>query len=205
MIDVNNDVLYSEEFESMIYEFTKLTRAEVTLTKCAPYVEYFNRSIILGLLLRDPDNEPARACVQSLVNNIGRGSIVNGKYQPSVPSEFLGRLLAVATTTFKLTQTNLSFLHKTYNVKVIVQNTTPTHKVTNITVKARQEQLRDDARKKLVFNKAGRLPPQAIILKFDDSILNVCVNAMGDLNRIIVEGNRSNGNDISGYIKAKTS
>jgi hypothetical protein len=204
MFDINSDILYSEEFEKFIHDFTKITRGEISLIQIAPYIEVFSRSVILGLLLKDPDNDSARACVQSLVGNIGKGSLINGRYQPNIPQEFLGKLLALGTTTFKLSQTNLSFLHKSYNVKVIVQNTSPMHKVTNITVKTRQEQLREDSKKKLIFNNVGRLPPQAIMLKMDESVMNVCVNAMGDLNRIIVEGNRANGKDISGYIKTKT-
>lgn len=188
----SNDILFTQKFEDYIHDFVRTVNTDTTIAALSPIIEILKQSEILAYLLKDPSNDSARVCVRNYMIT-----------KTHLPQDFLYKFIAIAGMKISLMPTNVGFIHQSYNAKVIINNIEPTIPITNITKTARENQLRNETRNAITYEKSTRLPPQSLRLKFTDDLLPRCINAMGDLNQTIIEGNRSNGYNMSSYIKYK--
>lgn len=185
----NQDVLYSPTFELYIQDFLKLVKRETSLTELAPVMEQLRTSDLLSYIMTDPMSDDAKACVQNLINT-----------NHNIPRDFFTKFLAIVNMKVKLAPTNLGLMYQSYNAKVLVNNIEPTKDLINLTIESRQEALLNDANTSIVFNKKTHTPAQTLRLQINDDLLPKCINAMADLNRVIVEGNRANGFITKGFV-----
>lgn len=185
----NNDLLYSQAFEVYIHDFLKLVKRETTLIELAPVMEQLRTSELLSFIMNDPTSDDAKACLQNLLD---------GNHH--IPRDFLTKFLAIINMKVKLTPTNLGLMYQSYNAKVIVNNIEPTKDLINLTIEARSETLREESKTAVIYNKKTHRPPQTLRLQINDDLLPKCINAMADLNRVIVEGNRANGFVTNGFV-----
>lgn len=95
----------------------------------------------------------------------------------------------------------MGLMNQSYTAKIIYNNTQPTRKLTNLTVQTRRDELREDSKKAIEYSKHRRPPPHTIKLKLTEDTLPWCLNAIGDLNMTIIEGNRSNGHEMNNFVK----
>lgn len=185
----NQDLLYSPEFEIYINDFLRLVRRETSLVELAPILEQLRTSELLAYIMNDPLSDDAKTCVQNLIDrNI------------SIPRDFFSKFLAVINMKVRLAPTNVGLMYQSYNAKVLVSNLEPTKELINLTMEARQEMLREDAKNAKLVSKKTLQPPQILRLQITDDLLPKCINAMADLNRVIVEGNRANGFTTTGFV-----
>lgn len=143
--------------------------------------------------MKDPSHDGAKVCVRNYISS-----------KPHLPQDFLPKFLAIVSLKISLTPSNFGFIHQSYNAKVIANNLMPTHKITNLTISSKQDQLRYDAKNATPYVRTNRLPPQVLRLKFTDDLLPRCINAIGDLNQTIIEGNRANGREVGSFIRTVT-
>lgn len=187
----SDDPLYEPRFEQFIRDFYIATNNEIPLPDLARLLHVLNESTILQLLLKDPSHEQAKACLKSMIAS-----------KPSLPQEFVTRFLTIANMKVHLVAKSTSFLNQSYNAKIIVNNVKPPTLITNLTVAARQQQLRNERQQRTdVFKPMGSLPPQTVKFQFDESLLQRCINSMVELYQTIEEGNRANGYQIDEYIR----
>lgn len=186
----NSDLLYKHEFEDYITNFCSMVNRETNIQTLAETMVMFKQSQILSVLMSDPTNEQAKMCVRQTIQQ-----------RVYLPQDFLSKFLAIITMKINLMPSNLGFVHQSYNAKIIATNLLPTTKITNLTEMSIRDELQNDAQKATVFVRKGRLPPQTLRLPFTDELLPKCINAIGDLNQVIVEGNRYNGREMNDFIK----
>ncbi|ATY70242.1 GrBNV gp75-like protein [Tomelloso virus] len=186
----SSDVLYKDYFENYIIQFCRLCSGETTLTALSPIIELLKTSQILQYLMIDPSNESAKACVREYMAT-----------HQNVNSDFLAKFLAIVSVKINIAPTSVGYVNNSYTAKVIYNNTLPTTKLTNITIQTRLDQLREDSKTAVEYAKANRMPPQTIKIKMTDNTLPMCLNAIGDLNRTIVEGNRAYGREMNNFVK----
>lgn len=185
----NEDLLYSQEFESYINDFLRLVKRETTLVELSPTLEQLRTSDLLAYLMSEPTSDEAKTCLQNILDR-----------NVNIPKDFLPKFMAVINMKVRLAPTNVGLLYQSYNAKVLITNVEPSNELTNLTMEARHEQLIEDAKKATIISKKTITPPQALKLSINDDLLPKCINAIADLNRVIVEGNRANGFTTTGYI-----
>lgn len=185
----NQDVLYSQAFQTNIHDFMRLVRRETNIVELMPVMSALRTSDLLNFLMNDPLSESAKTCLQQ---------IVDGNY--NIPREFFAKFMAIVNMKVRLSPTNLGLMYQSYNAKVLVTNIEPTKDLTNLTLEARQDELREDATKAILYNKKTHIPARTVRLQINDDLLPKCINAMADLNRVIVEGNRANGYTTKGFV-----
>lgn len=186
-----NDALYTQEFENYIRDFYRLTSNETNIPALAQIITFLETSDMLSILMKDPRNEHAKVCVRAFIQS-----------RAYLPQDFLARFLAVVNLKIILTPNGIGFVNQSYNAKVIATNIRPPIKITNLTLKNRQNMLREDALKsQTLITPRHRIPPQTLRLKFNDSLLPKCINSIVDLSQIIKEGNNANGVECDDYIK----
>ncbi|AYP97963.1 GrBNV gp75-like protein-like protein [Mauternbach virus] len=185
-----NDLLYTATFEAYIVDFCRVVSTDTNIAALSPIIELLKGSIILTYLMKDPSDNSAKACVRNVIVS-----------KPHLPHDFLYKFLAIATMKISLTPSNIGFAHQSYNAKIIVNNLQPTSRITNLTTNSRQEQLRAEYKNAITYVKQTRMPPQALRLKFSEDLLPRCINAIGDLNQVIIEGNRSNGRQVDEFVR----
>lgn len=189
--DVSGDDLYKPLFQTLIKEFSNECRTEVGIYRLSRLIEQFKNSQILNYLMVTPSDETAQQCVKRYLSN-----------NPQLPQDFLKKFLAVISLKINLTPATMGFINGSYNARVIVNNVSPPTQITKLTMETRTEQLRDDAMRAQTYAKNRVATPQTLRVHMDDTLLSQCINAMGDLNRTIVEGNRANNYEMRGYIDA---
>ncbi|ATZ81484.1 GrBNV_gp75-like protein [Drosophila innubila nudivirus] len=185
-----NDLLFTPSFESYILDFCRIVSTETNIAALSPIIEVLKRSETLRYLMKDPSSNSAKACVRNMIVS-----------KSHLPQDFLYKFLIIATMKITLTPSNLGFAHQSYNAKIIVNNLQPTNRITNLTINSRREQLRAEYKNAITYVKQTRMPPQVLRLKFTEDLLPRCINAIGDLNQVIVEGNRSNGRQVDEFVR----
>lgn len=184
------DLLYTPQFEDYILEFCRAVSTDTTITAISPIIEVLKQSEYLRYLMKDPSNDSAKTCVRNFIVS-----------KSHLPQDFLYKFLAIVTMKISLAPSNVGFIHQSYNAKVIANNLQPTSRITNLTIAARQDQLRAESKNAITYVKQTRMPPQILRMKFNDDLLPKCINAIGDLNQVIIEGNRSNGRDVGDFVR----
>lgn len=192
MDDISRDALSTPEFEGYIREFHRITSQNFSLVTIAPLIEVMKESKILEYIMRDPSHTGALTCLRNYLQS-----------RPTLPADFVGRFAAVVGVKINVLPNYITVSNKSYVAKVIQSNVKPTTSLTNISVNAMKDQLRQDIRNSTVHLKATPIVPTELKLKLNQNTINVCVNAMSDLCRTIVEGNRANGSEAESYIKSQ--
>lgn len=185
----NQDLLYSPQFEIYINDFMRVVKRETSLVELSPILQQLRTSDLLAYIMNDPLSDDAKTCVQNLIDK-----------RRSIDPEFFYKFMAVINMKVRLAPTNVGLMYQSYNAKVLVPNIEPTKQLINLTMDARQEMLREDAKKATIVSKKSIQPPQILRLQITDDLLPKCINAIADLNRVIVEGNRANGFTTTGFI-----
>lgn len=187
----NNDLLYTPQFENYISDFNRVcSGGETTIQALSPIIELLRQSEILDVLMKDPSHQEAKSCLQSYISS-----------RQNLPQEFVAKFFSIVNLKINLTPNRLGFFNQSYNAKVVATNIRPPTKITNLTIKTRQDQLRQDMKNPIIYNHANKIPPQVLKLKYSEDLLPKCINSMADLHQTIKEGNRSNGYEIDDYIK----
>lgn len=184
------DVLYKDNFQDIIIEFCRVCSKETTIAELSGLIENLKASEILKYLMTDPANESAKICVRDYLHT-----------HKNVNQDFLSKFLSVVSMKINIMPQNVGFISKSYTAKIIYNNTQPTSKLTNLTVRTKYDELREDAKRAVEYQKNRRVAPQTIKLKFNDDIIQWCLNAISDLNSTIVEGNRANGREMNNFVK----
>lgn len=189
----NTDLLYTHEFENYIIAFSKICSGEIPLIKLIDITQYLKTSQILKFLMSDTDHadETAVSCVRHFLQS-----------RRHLPQDFLTKFMAVFSLKINLVPSS-NFRNHSLTAKVKLNNIKPSRRMTNSVVKARQNQLKGEAKDKVfVYNRSARLPPQVVKLKFagDGALLKACVNAMKDYQTVIESSNSYNGMESSPYI-----
>lgn len=185
-----SDILYKDYFESYIIEFCRLCNSETNIVELAPIIELLKTSQILKYLMIDPTNEAAKSCIREYIAN-----------RRNVNQDFLPKFLSIVSMKINIVPNSVGYMNQSFNAKIIYNNTQPTSKLTNLTVRTKHDELREDAKKAIEYIKTRRAAPQTIKLKFTSDTLPLCLNAINDLNLTIVEGNRSNGREMNNFVK----
>lgn len=187
---INNDILYTGELDSTIDNFCRITDSKTTIPQLVDIMKNLSQSQILNVLIQNPTDPQARACVQNEMN------------RHPYPRKFLSRFLAIVTAEINVVPNAPYYLNQSYNAKVITTNIKPPTKLTTLTARSRSEELRQDMGNSTIFTASKVAPPQTIRLKFTPEMLPKCINAMADYSTTIEEGNRVNGCEVDGYIKS---
>lgn len=190
MVD-NTDALYKGSFENYIIEFCKLCNSgETTISALSNVLEHLKTSQILNYLTIDPSNPEARACVRDYISS-----------HRNINSDFLEKFISIVSVKINIAPSSSGYINSSYSVKVKYNALPPSKKLTNITMHSRRETLRYDSKNKIEYVKSRRPFAQAIKVKMNDALLDMCVNAIADLSKTIVEGNRANGRDMNAIVK----
>nr|WOJ45339.1 putative gp75-like protein [Apis mellifera nudivirus] len=192
MEDLSRDALNTPEFESYIREFYRLTSNSFTLATIAPLIESMKESKILEYIMRDPTHSGALSCLRNYLQS-----------RPMLPSDFIGRFVSVVGLKVNVLPSYVGLGNRSYVAKVVQNNIRPTANLTNISVNALKDQLRQDIKNSTVHVKATPTVATEFKPRLTQNTINVCVNAMSDLCRVIVEGNRANGREAEPYIKSQ--
>lgn len=187
----SSDALYKGEFESYIREFCRVANVETSVVELAPIMELLKTSQILNYLMVDPSNETAKACVREYLAN-----------HRNVNQDFLAKFLSIVSIKINITPNTVGYVNQSYTAKLIYNNTRPTSKLTNLSVRTKHDELREDAKRAVEYVKTRRPAPQTIKLKFTNDTLPWCLNAINDLNTTIIEGNRANGREMNNFVKS---
>lgn len=183
------DVLYKDYFEGYINEFCRVCNGETTIVELTPLIELLKTSSILKYIMTDPTNDAPKACVREYLFT-----------HRNVNQDFLSKFLSVVSIKINIAPVTVGFINQSFNAKIIYNNIRPASKLTNLTVQTKHDELRDDAKRAVVYEKARRPPAQTIKLKLDSDTLTWCVNAIYALNTTIVEGNRANGRETNDFV-----
>lgn len=189
MASYDDDLLYKEQFETYIMEFCRVVNGETSVTQLAPIIELLKTSQIIKYLMTDPTNEAAKTCIRDYMAT------------RRIPPDFLNKLLTIITMKINITANAVNYINKTFTAKVIYNNVQPTSQLTNLTVSSRVAELNEEAKKAVPYEKTRRQPTQVIKLKLNSDTLPSCINAIDDLDRTIVEGNRANGREMNHFVK----
>lgn len=143
--------------------------------------------------MSDPDHadENAVSCIRNFLQT-----------RRHLPQDFLTKFLAVFSLKINLIPSS-NFRNHSLTAKVKLNNIKPNRRMTNSVIKARQNQLKGEAKDKVfIYNRSARLPPQVVKLKFssDGALLKSCMNAMKDYQTVIESSNSYNGMESSNYI-----
>lgn len=183
-----SDSIYTQQFGSYITKFMSITNGEMNIQTLLPVLVQLQESSILNLLMIDPKSDQAINCLDTAMQTT------------RIPVDFKRRFLSLCSLKLNLIPNSSIRGVASYNVKVSLTAVTPTRNVTSMTIKNRQADLISDIKNAQLFDaRNSALPPQSIRAKFDESIIERCINAMDDLNKTIVEGNRSNGWQMDPY------
>lgn len=192
MEDISRDALSTPEFEGYIREFYRLTSSSFTLTTISPLIESMKESKILEYIMRDPTHTGALTCLRNYLQT-----------RPMLPNDFIGRFVSVMGLKINVLPSYIGLGNRSYVTKVVQSNVRPGATLTNISVNAMKDQLRQDIVNSTIHVKATPIVPTELKLKLNQSTINACVNAMSDLCQTIVEGNRANGREAEPYIKSQ--
>lgn len=187
-MSLSNDFLYSTEFESVVHAFLTAVRKPTTIQELTPIIEQMKRSDILSFLMTDPNNDTAKNCLKTFVAS-----------KSNIPYNFITQFLILINTKINIAPNGLGFISQSYNAKVVPGNLQPPTKITNLTVESRMAKLRDDCKKQETYTYVDKSTPP-FKLKLHNDLLNKCLNAVGDLHKIIQEGNIANNCEIDEYI-----
>lgn len=186
-------LLYSQNTEQLIREFYALvSRGETTVQALAPILEQMRQHPIFEILLKNPNDMPARTCLRSYLTQ-----------QPHLPVEFFSKFMTVIQLKINVTPNSSSYANQAYNARVVMNNLRPPQKLTNLTVQTRCEQLHRDMKNIKPHTYVPQQRHPTIRLQFTNELLKRCINAMGDLHQTIQEGNRMNDIKIDDYIRSK--
>lgn len=118
------DLLYKDHYETDIKEFCNTTDAPgIYICNIAGLIDLLKESNILSVLMCEPRNKDAIACMRSYLDS-----------RPHLPPVFLTRLLALSKLTIRLTPARFGASSlDSYVAKVIPGNTRPMTKMTEIT------------------------------------------------------------------------
>lgn len=192
MDDITNDALNNPEFEVYIREFYRVTSGNFSIVTIAPLVDSMKESKILEFLMRDPSHSGALTCLRNYL-----------QARPTLPGDFVGRFVSVMGLRINVLPSYIGLGNQSYVAKVVQSNVRPSTNVTNLTVNAMKDQLRQDIVNSTIHVQATPIVPTEVKLKLNQNTINICVNAMSDLCRTIVEGNRANGREAEPYIKTR--
>jgi hypothetical protein len=188
--DHTEDALYLPVFEAYVRKFQQITSTEFHMSQVSPLIETFKRSASLNLLIADPTNEEAKACVQQFLNK-----------RPNISRAFLPRLIAYASAKINIIPGRAGYSTDSLTVKVVTAATEPPAKITNLTANAMRDILREDLKNVQTFVVSHRNVPTEVKLKLDQSILQQIVNSQFFLYKVIQEANRNNGKQIDPYVR----
>lgn len=185
----SQDLLYSPQFEVYINDFMRVVKRETSVIELAPILQNLQSSAFLAYIMLDPSSDESKTCMQSLLDK-----------RRDIDPEFFYKFMAVINMRVRLAPTSVGLMYQSYNAKLIVPNIEPTKQLINLTMDAREEMLQNDAKNAKIVSKRSIQPPQVIRLQITDDLLPKCINAIADLNRVIVEGNRANGFTTTGFV-----
>lgn len=185
-----SDVLYTAEFENLLSDFYRITNEEVTLPIISLYIQKLKESTILHVLMSDPTNADALMCLK---NHIEKRNVA--------PYDFIGRFLSLCSSRISLLPNRVSTTNQSFMVKVQPNYVRPITKITNLTMKARVKQILEESQTRgrhVAHTKTPGSHKFKPIIETKD--INSCINAMSDLHKCIMEGNRANGLQLDPYI-----
>ncbi|KAG8362539.1 GbNV_gp75-like [Fopius arisanus] len=185
-----NDILETPEYEVYIRAFCSLTNSDFTLAALAPITESFKESKILEYLMRDSTHTHALTCFKQIIQS-----------RPYLPQEFIGRFLSVYSMKINVMANQIGISNQSFVTKVVVNNIKPPTPLTNFTVNALRDQLREDIKKSTMHVVAVPTVPTEIKLNLNQTTMNYAINSMCDLARTIQEGNRKQGRECDSYIR----
>lgn len=181
--------LFNEDTLNLINTFCNLCRREITLTEITPVMYELLNTPLLRFLANNPTSKEALACMNKAVYDYGT----------RIPSDFLRKFLTMATVKIHIVPSNY-FTNQSFTARVIVDNIKPAYKLTELKARTMGDRLKEDVKTFHFYDRSVRIPVQTLKLKMDEELLNSCVNAIADLNDVIVEGNRQNGYDMCSFI-----
>lgn len=188
---MENDELNNPNFHSVIGEFCKITSRKFSVFEVAPIIVALQTSNLLDYISRTP-NEAAIACLKTFFYN-----------NSNLPQQFVGRFLSVVNTDINVLPNLLRVSNQSFVTKVVARRTIPPDSVTNFSVAAMKQTLRDDISQSSVHITAtSNVVPNELKLRINQRTLSLIVNSMSDLCSAIMEGNRAQGRKIDPYIRS---
>lgn len=174
----------------MINSFCRIVRSDTTVQALSPFIEHFKQSSILSYLIRDPTAPEAIQCIKTYAH-----------HNQAIPNDFASKLLSILTAKISITPHSFGVLTQSLTAKVSLSNLyRPTAALTNITCETRINELRKESERAVIISRTKRKVPQALRLQLKEDLLPQCINAMSDLNKTIMDGNRAAGLDYNSYI-----
>nr|AHW98285.1 GrBNV_gp75-like protein [Nilaparvata lugens endogenous nudivirus] len=190
---MSEDALYSEEFETLIHEFCKATSNEVHIREISQFIELFKQSVYLNVLISDPRNSDAIACVTNFLHS-----------RPTLPPVFLSRLIAVASCKIRIAPARFgSSMADSCVATIIPGNVRPPSVMTNITSQTIKELLEADTQKAAPYQANSNNIPSMYKIKMNSTLMDQIVNAQIDYYKIVEEGHRQNGMSVDSYVKTR--
>jgi len=187
----NDDALYSDEFKDIITNFCKIVSTNAYVKDISVFIEVFRRSRVLDVLLNDPHHSGAKTCVASFLAD-----------NPTLPGIFLSRFLAIANARIHAVPVRMgASMSNSCVVSVVPTSVKPPLRITNLTANAIRDRLREDTRNVRVNQASRRNIASRVRLHFTPQLLNQLINSMIGMHRLIDEGNRQNGYQMSSYVR----
>jgi hypothetical protein len=189
-LDVEKDALYRPEYETFIRKFLSLTTNSVSIGAISSILELLKRSNAVAVLITEPTNEDAKACVQQFLHR-----------KPNIPRSFLPRLIAISSAKIDIMPGISGFYTDSLTVRI---NTSALYRkttMTNLSAKTMQEQLKEDIKNAQVHSTSTVTIPYVNRIKINDGMLKQLLNSQYNLYTVIEEGHRNNGKVPDEYIK----
>lgn len=189
---MDDHVLYKPGLDRVMKQFYIVASRETSIQELSPIIEQMRTYDLLDILMKDPTNDQAKSCIREFISR-----------NQQIPRDFLAKFLSIINLKINLSPNNTGFLSQSYNAKVIANNIRPPNKITVMTLETRKQRLNEEIMTNVntYVHRNQHVPPESVRFKFDNELLKKCINTMGDLNRIIHDGNRANGYVIDDYIQ----
>lgn len=192
-MDNLEDPINSTLFEQTINSFCHYARTNMNLYQLSDYLELFKKSPILNLILSDPGNATAIACLNSILAN-----------KHHLPRSFSNLFIALASTKITLQKNHTLSDINTFVVNVNTNNLNPNSKITNMTCESMKRELARDKLSNTSYSESThKVLPQSVKINLTNDMMDLMVLAANDLNETIIEGYRRNGKTGDSFIKER--